>query len=308
MDEIINNEPVLTPMAHLLSDMEAAAVPEVAPPAAPDSATPPAEDSAASGVETPAQPPEGDPGMPPIPNQPPVNPPVDYLTRQDLAASNEELLQKILNARAPEPEAQPPAEEPVEEDIHFDIDAFYDNPDKVLNEAVQRAAEKKAAAKINELETKLKPLLDQSEAAQLKETIRGVANDFLSNTEDGKDYFQDVLGYIKENGLDPKSPQSYLDGYREAKIGRLGGKVRELEAHQGKSLDDYLADETSIEQIVANDAIKKRIIEEYLSGLRDGEKPAVIGGDGTGQYPAQPRKDPRTLRDASNLLRRDLER
>lgn len=306
MEGNINIEqPVITPMAHLLSDMEAADMPGEAPAAEPEPANPPADEGAAP-AETPAQPPLTDPGMPPIPN-----PPRNYVTREDLQASNNDLQQFILEnlraAQAVVPPAEQPPEEPAEEDLPFDMDAFYDDPGKAIAEAINKASDKKAAAAIAEMEGKLKPLLDQSKAAQLKETVRGVVNGFLSDTDDGNEYMQDVIEYIKQNNLDPSNPQSYVDGYRLAKIGRLDGKVKELEANRGKSLDDYLADEASVGQIVANEAIKKRIIENYLSGLRDGEKPAVIGGEGTGQFPAQPRNNPHTLRDAGQLLRRDLE-
>ena len=140
----------------------------------------------------------------------------------------------------------------------------------------------------------------------MKEEIRGTIGDFLNSTEDAKDLFPDIAAYIKMNNLDPKDKRSYLDGYRESKIGRQAKEIEQLKANQGKTLADYLNDENSLDEIIGNEAVNRRVVENYLRSLKDGAKPAVLGNGGTAQPAAQPAYSPKTLKEAGELLKSAL--
>jgi len=222
--------------------------------------------------------------------------------------SKEEILNELAN-NVPTEQEQPSSD--VEEALPMFnseefMDEFYDNPAGAVEKAANVIAEKKVKEVVAGIEARLKPLLSQSEAAQVKAEVKDIIQDFVNENSDAKDMFPDIAGYIKMNGLNPKDKRSYVDAMREVKIGRLGKENEELRANQGKNLDFYLSDNDSMDKIVSNDAVAKRVIENYLKDIQKGGKPATIGNGSTNQFSAQGADRPQTLKDAAALLRSDL--
>ena len=309
--ELTNNESnvnseVLNPYSQLLADLSgteevsAEPMPEAAPEVIPD--------------QTEAAAPAG-----------PVlsgtyNPPASFTpVPEAFRPSAEEVVEAIANnapnaADTPQPmpekapEAAPAAEEEPEIDFNSEefMDRFYDNPAQAVEQAANQIANKKVKEAVSSLEQRLKPLLDESEAAQMKSEVKAVISDFVNTTDGAREMFPQIAEYIRSNNLDPRNRQSYVDGYKEATINKLRGENEALRGSQGRSLEDYLSDDASLDTIVNNENVSKKVIENYLKGLQNGGKPVVIGGGGTAAPSAQPVNSPRSLKDAAAMLRGQL--
>lgn len=249
-----------------------------------------------------------------------------YATLEDIKSANQDLLDKILQGRdkietttttssgdTVEVEVEK-KDETDEEMPDFDTESFmntfYDNPAEavknVIMESAEKIADKKVKKVVSELESKLQPLLSQSEIAKRKDEVTGLIKDFLTNNEDGREYFGDMTEYIKSNNLDPRDPRTYNDAYKESKLNRQARELLELRQNQGKSLDDYLNDDNEIEHISANEKVRDMVINKYLKELNEGGKPATIGANSTTQPTAQPAIKPTTVKEAGQQLAKML--
>ena len=292
-------ETTLTPAEMFLNDLNATEAPaEVQPEAAPAAEEPAAELPA---EETPAA----------------EEVPAQNADLDQLKASVAEL----LNAVRPPAEAQEvPAQEPAVEEAAspeepFDEDkfneSFYENPAALIRSLAESIAEKMVNERLSGLENELSPLLAQSKEAKQKQDVKNVLGEFLNNTSDAGDYFNDIAAYIKDNNLPTDDMRSYMDAYRESKLASQAGiidQLRQEQAANGKTLDDYLADESSIAQIANNDAVKSKVIEDYLKTLQNGARPATITAGGSVQPVGTPANVSSSIDEAGQFLLRDLNR
>ena len=207
---------------------------------------------------------------------------------------------------APEAEASESSTEIPDFNSEEFMDSFYDNPAEAVEKAANAIAEKKVREAVSGIEQRLKPLLDESEAAKMKSEIKAVISDFVNTNDGAQDMFPDIANYIKANNLNPRDRRSYEDGYKEAIINKLKNENESLRANQGRSLDDYLGDESSLEKMANNERVSKMAIENYLKTLQNGNKPAVIGGNSSAAPSAQPVNNPKSLKDAGAMLRSAL--
>lgn len=231
--------------------------------------------------------------------------------------SAEEIIESIAKAvpNAAENPTEPAAEASEGElapELDFNseefMDSFYDNPAEAVEKAADVIATKKVREVVSGLEKRLKPLLDESDAAQVKREIKATISDFVNTTADAQEMFPDIANYIKDNGLDPKDRRSYEEGYKEATLNRLRSENEALRRNQGRSLEDYLGDDAYLDQIAGNERVSKKAIENYLKTLQNGNKPVVIGGGGssTAVPSAQPINNPQSIKDAAAKLREQL--
>lgn len=239
------------------------------------------------------------------------------VTRDDLNAVKDDILAKVLEMARQSNEAPAPAETAEtpapaqEEEISDDKinEDFYSNPAATIRELANKIAEKNVKERLAGLQEELKPLLEQSKAAQEKNEVKGILGDFLDKNGDAKDYFQDIAQYVKENNLPINNPQTYMDAYRESKLRRQGDRIAELEAQAqagSRSLEDYLNDEGSLSQILANDNVKARVIEDYLKNLQNGARPATIASGSSTIPVGQPAVNAGNMNDAGRMLLDDL--
>jgi len=207
------------------------------------------------------------------------------------------------------------AEEPIEEEEPFDEEAFnerfYANPSATIREMAEKIANKNVMERLSGLQDELRPLLEESKAAQHRESVKQALSEFLDSTPDADDYFDDIARYVNDNNLSADDPRSYLDAYRESKLKSQAGiidQLRQANADGSRSLADYLADDNSVAQIIADDNIKSKVIENYLKELQEGGRPATITSGGSAQIPGNPAKAPASMDEARNFLLGDLRR
>lgn len=287
----------LSPAEMFLQDMNAAEAAEEAQEAAP---VPEAE----AAEEAMGMPAEGEPA--PEETQQPAPAPAQDSNVQDMRNTIAALLEIVKQnqaekaAAAQEKQAaesaqQEMAQETAPEEEPFNEEEFneqfYANPAAFIRSLAEKIADKNVQERLSGLQGELKPLLEESKAAQHRESVKRVLGEFLDSTPDANDYFEDMAAYIRENGLPTDNPASLRDAYRESKIKSQAGiidQLRQANAEGSRTLDDYLADENSVAQIIANDNVKSKVIENYLKELQEGGRPATISAGGSTQLPGSP--------------------
>lgn len=106
--------------------------------------------------------------------------------------------------------------------------------------------------------------VDNAEISQTEQLEREAENLFFSFPK-ACDYADEIGVYLSKNG------GSFEKAYTKV----LEGKV--------KSIDDYLSDPCVMEEkIFGNEAVRTRIVGDYLEGLARKSSPRVIGGGGSG--------------------------
>ena len=313
----VTNEPIeqLTPAEMFLQDMNAAEAESTPPEGSAEPEVLAAEE--ASGMPAAEQ----APGAEAMPEQdiPASTPPVDS-EKQEMRNTISALLDIVKQnqaekaAQANEPAAVEEVQEEVVEEEPFDEEKFneefYANPAGYIRNLAEQIADKNVSERLSGLQDELAPLLDESKAAQHRESVKKVLGEFLDATPDANDYFEDIARYINDNNLSAEDPRSYKDAYMESKMNsqnNLIEQLRQANAEGGKTLDDYLSDNDSVQRIIMDDNIKSKVIENYLKELQEGGRPATISNSGT-QIPGTPAKTAASMEDARNLFLGDLRR
>lgn len=232
--------------------------------------------------------------------------PANMATLEDVQQVKTDLLAQILelakqNVETKNEEA-PAGETPPEFSEEDFLDDFSENPATAIKALAESIADQKTKAQFQSLQEQLLPLLEQSKAIQYKDKVKGVVGKFLGEKGDAKDLLQDIAEYIKSNQLPADDERSYYDAYRESKLKKQEGLIGQLQTNQGKSLEDYMSDEESIAKMTSNEAIKKKVIEDYLESLQNGGKPTTISSSGTAQPAAQSRTQLKTFKEAGKAF------
>ena len=219
------------------------------------------------------------------------------------------LAAKASQAEQPQEEAAVVVEEEEPFDEEAFNDKFYANPSASIMEIAQRIADKNVNERLAGLQEELRPLLDESKAAQHRESVKRALGEFLDSTPDGNDYFEDIARYVNDNNLSTDDPRSYRDAYMASKLNaqdRLINELRQANADGSRSLDDYLADDDAVTRIIANDNVKSKVIENYLKELQEGGRPATISSGGT--LAGTPPRTAMNMEEAGSFLLGDLKR
>ena len=216
------------------------------------------------------------------------------------------------NAQPQGPEGQtdtpPEIQEPVI-DITDDafMEEFGENPVQAVMKLADSIADQKVKVQMNELVTKMKPLLDQSEQIALQNRVKETLMEFAGNEKyaDAVNYFPQMAEIIKANNLPQDDINTYKDIYYELALADARTKQNESQ-NQGMSLEDYLADDNEVSKITGNEKIKNAIITEYLTSLANKAKPQVISGNGNVLPPATPPNKITDFREANKMLKSQL--
>lgn len=255
--------------------------------------------------------PEVEAQAPSVPEEEPVYQP-QMATMDDINNAKESILQEILRM-AQEEEAREEAEDAMEDAMEEKEpemsreelqDKYYDNPLDVVEQLASKMADEKVQAVMDQLQ----PLLEKAKIAQERQSITDVITNFMENTPDAREYMDEMVPYIKENGLDPNDINSFVNTYRDMKLARQGNLINQLSQNQGKSLEDYLGDEESLAKILDNDNIKSKIIENYLKDIQNGAKPQTISSGGSVQAVGTEPNKPQTFKDASEMFKASFNR
>lgn len=313
----VTNEPIeqLTPAEMFLQDMNAAEAESTPPEGSAEPEVLAAEE--ASGMPAAEQAPVAEAA--PEQGIPASTPPVDSEKQEmrntisallDIVKQNqaEKAAQSQENVAAEEAQEEMAEEEPFDEEKFNE--EFYANPAGYIRNLAEQIADKNVTERLSGLQDELAPLLEESKAAQHRESVKKVLGEFLDATPDANDYFEDIARYINDNNLSAEDPRSYKDAYMESKMNsqnNLIEQLRQANAEGSKTLDDYLSDNDSVQRIIMDDNIKSKVIENYLKELQEGGRPATISNSGT-QIPGTPAKTAASMEDARNLFLGDLRR
>ncbi len=203
------------------------------------------------------------------------------LSQNDLAAQAMNFTPQDDLAAA---EANPAEEAVLVPDIQSEefYEKFTENPGQAIMEIASALSEEK----IRGLTQKLQPLMEQSEVIRKNQNIRDAIKQFAQDGhEDFADYKDGMLEILKNGEYAMDDPSAYEKAYSRAKIDKLQALNDELSRTQGRTLADYMSDDDALEQMAENEKLRKMVIEDYLKGLSQGEKPQMITGS-TGNYPS----------------------
>lgn len=214
-------------------------------------------------------------------------------TRQELSETKQILdqLQAMLKAQQNGmPQPVQGQTEPVEgqmdqqNDEEFDsekfMEMFYDNP----QEAIKQVVEKLVKPEIEPIKQKIE------DDIQYQNWVRRV-NEFARKTPDLAKWQNDIKLILQQNPELKNDPKGLEKAYAMAKGMR----------YQDPS--QLLQDEEFVNQnILQNEEIRNKIIQDYLSQLKKGTPPASIGtGPVSGSTPVTPPNRPTTMEEANKM-------
>jgi hypothetical protein len=198
------------------------------------------------------------------------------------------------------PEDTPPGEPPAEPETVIDSEEFMEkfsaDPVSAVQELANIIADKKVAEQMQALTGKLEPVLKQSQAIEERNRAMEALSSIAQRPEfsDLGNFGKEMAEYINQNNLPKDDPNSYKEAYLMAKNQSLSGN---------KPLEDHLSDESSIEKIIQNPAIRDKIITAYLKEVSESGKPAIIQD---GSPAATPKNEINSFDDAAALLKKQL--
>jgi|GEM_PF-4938808 len=197
---------------------------------------------------------------------------------EQLKAEKAELEAKL---HAPNPQPEPTnvlTDDLANLDAETLLEKFYEDPRGVL----AKIAESVVEGKVKPLESKIAPVIEQTEAQKNLENWNNAVMEFNNSNPDMKDYIDGMKQYIIENNLqDSKEPQKVLrDAYAHAKAQAADIKLAEATARI-EELEGLLR--TS----------KEDAIREHLATVRNSQNmiPNTIAGNSNSGAPAIPPLD-----------------
>lgn len=159
------------------------------------------------------------------------------------------------------------------------MEMFYENPKETVKQIVERLVK----PEIEPIKQKI------AEEEDYQNWVRKV-NEFARKTPDLPRWQNDMKVILQQNPELKNDPNGLEKAYYMAKGLRY------------QDPGQLLNDEQFINQILQNDDIKSKVIQEYLSKLKKGAPPASIGtGPVAGNIPVSPPKKPSTLEEAANM-------
>lgn len=186
-------------------------------------------------------------------------------------------------------------------DIESDefYEQFTDNPGM----AIMDIANAIAAEKIGELIHQIQPLIDESNKVQFRNRVQDAIKSFTADGhEDFSNYRDDMVAYLNEKDLPMDDPASYERAYNNAKISALERMNQQLTETQGRTLADYMSDDSSFNEITSNSKVKERIISDYLNELSNGASPQVISSSSGNAPDATEPKKASSIKEAGKMF------
>lgn len=209
------------------------------------------------------------------------NIPVDD-TSQKLDEVKKDIIEELKSIlpKPPEEDNVGDEEEKKEESLKDKINSeefmqkYLENPLEAITDLANIIAADKVANQMEELKKQLSPVMEQAQQIEKNNQVRQVLTEFMTSPEfaDAGDFQNEIADFVKNNQLPKDDINSYKEAYWRA-------KVNSLQNSAGKTLEEYLNDEDSVNQIAGNENIKNKIIEDYLKGVAQGQKPITLGAD-----------------------------
>lgn len=232
------------------------------------------------------------------------------LTKDDLTSFKESLMQelkeKVLKAEEkPGQETGKVKEEVTQAEIDEaekllsmsdeDLrDQFFENPKEVIRILTDAGIKK-------EIEN-LKPIIEDYNQKQTAEKTRQQVAEFAKDKPDFKQLSPMMSQIIEQEGLS-NNPNALEIAYYKAKA-MSGQQIDDSR----KTLDEFLGDDSTIEQIAGNEKLQDKIISEYLKKVAKGEvaPKSISNSDGTPAVGTGSDDSPKSFKDAKERLLRRL--
>jgi len=207
-------------------------------------------------------------------------------TRQELSELKNQIgqLMQVINQQK---ETSQPAAEEIADNENF-LELFYENPKQALRQVLMETVKP-------ELDT----VVQKVTSFEKERTWRQQVDDFAATHPDLEQWAQDMGEILMENPELRDHPKGLEIAYNMAK----GRKYQPVNPMQ------FLQDEQFIsENILKNENIRKRIIEDYLQSLKKGNPPVNLGKTTGNDIPATVPKKPTTLDEATEMALKMLEK
>lgn len=183
--------------------------------------------------------------------------------------------------------------EMTKEEIEAFNEKFFENP----LEAVTKIAQDMAMEMVKQREVEIKSET-QTEIAE-RQKWDTITKDFISSHEDYPQFKDQMLELIQNPVYGLQGDEKGLEkAYALAKTTALDNVP---------TVNDMLQDENVMSEIMSNDSVRSKIINEYLATISKGGQPQIITNDGKGETPSTPKaKKPQTLDEAEEMMLKSL--
>lgn len=206
-------------------------------------------------------------------------------TRTELAQQRE--LNNQLQSQLESQQGQLSTQEPVdgeepEEEVDF-MELFYSDPEAALRQVIEKTVGPEIA-----------PIKNRFEMADKQEQWAAQINQFAEEHPDLANYQETMAEIMSQDPGLKNHPNGLQYAYDMAKG----------QGPQNVNPDELMQDEDFLNKnVMGNEEIKKRIIEEYLQSVQDGAPPASIGMKPTGAVPLTPSNKPKSFDEATEMAR-----
>lgn len=233
------------------------------------------------------------------------------VTKDDLASFKDSLLQELKEKVLAKEEKQSTAKEEGkgEEVTQKEIneaeklltlsdeelrDQFFENPKEVIKILTDAGIKK-------ELEN-LKPIIEDYNQKKTAEKTRQQVAEFAKDKPDFKELSPMMSQIIEKEGLS-NNPNALEIAYYKAKA-MSGQQIDESR----KTLDEFMGDESTMQQLASNEKLQDQIINEYLKKVAKGETApkSISNSDGTPAVGTGSDDSPKTFKEAKERLYRKL--
>lgn len=178
------------------------------------------------------------------------------------------------------------------EELEAFNEKFFENPYQAVTEIAQRMAKDM----VSQREQEIMQQTEQTKAENQK--WDNITKNFMDTHKDYGKYKDKMLEFIKDDAYGLKGDERGLEkAYALAKASAIDNVP---------GVDDMLQSEEVLEKIYNDEAIKSRIINEYLKSVNSGESPKIITGE-KGKPPSAPKaKSPQTLDEAEEAFLKSI--
>lgn len=183
-------------------------------------------------------------------------------------------------------------------------ESFYENPQDTLNNFVRERWENYQKEFLEKLQPVLRPVLEDYGQRQAMQSMAREADALKASLPEGE--FDNMRPYMNKvvqdqaHVLDNLPPQvkkwDYI--YQQAKALHAQENIAKMQ-EQMKSPEEWLLDPEFQQKIMANPQIQQLFTQSQVEAIKNNRPPTVIGNQPTGQAPAAPPQDVRTIKDAT---------
>lgn len=203
-------------------------------------------------------------------------------TRQELSDLRNQVSQ-LMQVIQQQQQTTQPAAQPQQEELDSEtfLELFYEDPKRAIKQIF-----------MDVIKPEIEPYIEKIKAMEEEKTWRQMVDEFAAEHPDLEQWAQQIGEVLLDNPELRTHPKGLEIAYYFVK-GRNYTPVNP---------DDFLNDEQFInEKILKNENIRKRIIEDYLQSIKNGNPPVTIGKPAGNNIAATLPKKPQNLEEATEM-------